>query len=366
MEASLQESTQVAVLSLLLQTMTGAEERVDVPATATVRDLREAAERCFQFGIFAYRLSDSDGVLMDDLDAKLVSFGIQDGANIMITKEFARDYGKITSFSKRIKCAEYPNGVLIDQSSGHLFVCHYFGTLGIYDADFTLTRSIKLGGNAPSQMALTPSGELLVAFRSSRTVGVFDVKEGKQIKQIKLQRNSTPSGIAVLGDRVFVADSGCGVVRELNIADGTEVRETSGKWLGANMQGPSGMAIVEDRFLAVADRRANRVLFIALDTLEAFGQLPGQSAECGGGAGESLRQPNDVAVDTGGNLIVMDTGNERIAVFRQDGTLLASVMQGVFKDHGNTFSYLACNHSTGAIAVSNNDEHEIAVLAPLV
>merc|ERR1712137_1416662 len=124
--------------------------------------------------------------------------------------------------------------------------------------------------------------------------------------------------------------------------------------MGTRFGGPCGMEIIDDRLLAIADRRNNKVQLLNLDGSHV--------ADIGAG---HLKQPNDVAVDPDGNLLVMDTLSERIAVFREDGTFVASVMPGWFKNHGNTFSYLAYNHVTGPIAVSNNDEHCIAVMSSL-
>ncbi|CAK9116288.1 unnamed protein product [Durusdinium trenchii] len=88
--------------------------------------------------------------------------------------------------------------------------------------------------------------------------------------------------------------------------------------------------------------------------------LPSQGSASGV---TKLGMPNDVVADAAGNLLVMDTRNERVAVFRQDGTFIASIMEGFFKDKGNTFSYLACNVETGVVALSNNDMHELALLS---
>ncbi|CAK9077290.1 Hypothetical protein (Fragment) [Durusdinium trenchii] len=94
--------------------------------------------------------------------------------------------------------------------------------------------------------------------------------------------------------------------------------------------------------------------------MELLRELPMEGSASGV---TKLGMPNDVVADAAGNLLVMDTRNERVAVFRQDGTFIASIMEGFFKDKGNTFSYLACNVETGVVALSNNDMHELALLS---
>lgn len=162
------------------------------------------------------------------------------------------------------------------------------------------------------------------------------------------------SGVAAFGDRLFVADGYDRAVHMFGFADGSALGKLASSTTGHEFVMPAGIALLDDRLLAVADRGADIVHLLSLDTLEVVRQI---------GAGR-LKEPNDVVVDTGGNLLVMDTGNERIAVFKEDGSFVCGVMSGFFKDHGNTFSYLACDHDTGRIVVSNNDEHKVVVLAP--
>merc|ERR1712241_900790 len=54
-----------------------------------------------------------------------------------------------------------------------------------------------------------------------------------------------------------------------------------------------------------------------------------------------------------------------IAVFRNSGAFVASVLPGFFKNHSNTHSFLDCNLASGAIAASSDDEHKIMVLSPI-
>lgn len=120
---------------------------------------------------------------------------------------------------------------------------------------------------------------------------------------------------------------------------------------------------VIDRFtnINIADRGSNRILLLDKETFEIQSQLPPEGAP----KNHLLLHPNDVKVDSGGNLLVMDTGHERIAVFREDGSLVASVLEGFFKNIEDTYCNLCYNHITGAIAASNDDCHCVTVLSPI-
>jgi 6-phosphogluconolactonase (cycloisomerase 2 family) len=212
-------------------------------------------------------------------------------------------------------------------------------------------------------MVFAPTGELLIAFaESSAAIGVFHYDP--QSHELTMQRwlgrkpGQRYEGIAVSGSRVFASDYNTNRVRVFNFADGASLPDID----HLSLRRPCGLDVIDDRLLAVADRGNDRVVLLDLETFEVVRQLPSEGAELGKG---QLRSPNDVTVDSGGNLLVMDTGNERIAVFREDGTFATTVMKGDFVDHGNTFCYMACNLQTGAIAVSNNDEHSISIFAPL-
>merc|ERR1711971_463918 len=168
-----------------------------------------------------------------------------------------------------------------------------------------------------------------------------------KLRDIGAGRLRSANGVAVSGDKVFVSDAQ--EVKLFSLAGG----DTLGVLTG--FQHASGLAVVDDRLLAVADRRQNVIKIFDIDRMELVREV----------GKEHLAIPNDVAVDSGGNLLVMDTGNERLAVFQEDGTFVTSFMQGFFKNYGNTFSYIACNQATGAIAVSNNDRHHVALTGPI-
>jgi DNA-binding beta-propeller fold protein YncE len=317
---------------------------VQLPRSATVLELRLQLDTQCSMGELAYSLM-SGGMLLAP-DQKLGDCGIEKEGTILLVRQRVRDYTKVKAFALTIQSGQYPNGVHISPV-GEIYTCHYYGHMTVHDSQGALLREGDLHSHSPSQVTSTGTGELLVAFRGAAHVGVFDSASCHKLRDIGVGRLRSANGVAVSGDKVFVSDA-----KEVKLFS-----LTGGDTLGvlAGFQLASGLAVVDDRLLAVADRRQNVIKIFDIDRMELVREI----------GKEHLTMPNDVAVDSGGNLLVMDTGNERLAVFQEDGTFVTSFMQGFFKNYGNTFSYIACDQATGAIAVSNNDRHHVALTGPI-
>lgn len=390
-------ATEERKLRISVQRMSGEEEILEVPEDATVQVLREAIERSssINFGRSAYRMI-HNSVCLNNPDAKLRDLEIKDLSTVTIMKERSRDYTRVED-AKVMKCRQYPNGLAFAQ--GRLLVAHYFGELEVYDSDFKLLSTSKLPSRgSPGQICIAGDGCLVIAHRDN-CVAVLEPKqedendasvgqaEGAVQRQPGFSLKSTiecsPQGVAVSGDLIFVTTRD-GYLSTFRLSDGQRVdhRKGGSEW---DLMNPQGLCVIEDKLLAVADRGADRVLLLEIEGMKCVGQLPPEEVWPGPGTRASrlrkralepkmpempempemlLKCPNDVALDAAGNLLVMDIKNERVAVFRQDGSFVASVMKGTFKAFGSTFSYVVCNHETGAIAISNNDKHEIAIVTP--
>lgn len=262
----------------------------------------------------------------------------------------ADKYSKISGFETTIECvAGRPSGMAINHR-GELHVCHFYGDLCIYDDEYNLVKRVELPFHAPTQMAFAPTGQLLIAFQqNAASAKAFDGDSLEELMDIGLGLITCAVGITASKDRVFISDGHEHVVQAFSLEDGTWVASLAGYFYQ-----PSGLAIVEDRLLAVVDRGSNVVKLVSLETMKQVGQL----------GWKQLMEPNDIAVDAEGQLLVMDTGHERIAVFNLDGTFVASIMPGLFKNYGNTYSYLACNMEDGHVAVSVSDTNSIGLLKP--
>jgi len=288
--------------------------------------------------------------LSGSADTTLAELELRDGVTITMITDSARDYSRCREPENVVKTGSYPNGIAIDEC-GRLYVSHFGGELQVLDPSLKQTLHKTTVPTAPRQMALTPSGDLLLAFDDG--VRLFN----STLEPIRHLRGFSCTGVALHGEIIYASDSSKNVIHKVQLSDGKLLSEHS-----PGLRSPQAMCVFDDRLLVVADRGNDRIVFLDLETLEVASQLPRLGCT---NKKACLSHPNDVIVDAGGNLLVMDTGNARIAVFREDGELVTSALEGFFKDHGNTFSYLFYHPVTGAIAVSNNDEHCITTFAPI-
>ncbi len=155
-------------------------------------------------------------------------------------------------------------------------------------------------------------------------------------------RFNHPSGVALdTSSNLYVADTGNNRVRKINSAGVVTTLAGSGATgvadgLGTSAQfnGPEDVAVDSSGNVYVADTGNNRIRKINLAS--------GVTTLAGGGLGSlvpiEFNSPNDVAVDTAGNVYVADTGKNRICKVTSDGVLttLAGSDQAGFSDGNGT------------------------------
>lgn len=127
----------------------------------------------------------------------------------------------------------------------------------------------------------------------------------------------SPSGIAVFGDKVYVAD---GFSDRIQIFEPTGVFQSKFGDLGTSagqFKQPTGLTVAATDELYVADRVNHRIQKFATD-----GTFVAQWGSYGTGPGQ-FNYPNDVAVDGNGNMYVADTFNQRIQKFAGNGEFIA-------------------------------------------
>lgn len=219
--------------------------------------------------------------------------------------------------------------------------------LGIYERTLAQLSS-------PSALAAGPNGELLCVEADEGRVSVWSGAE--RAREIGAGELLDPRGIAVLGKRVFVADSGLHQVLEYTL-EGERVGSFGGYGVEpGRFRDPRGLAAVEDA-LYVCDTGNDRLQKLALD-----GTPLASAGARGFGKGEMLR-PSDVAVAADGGVYVTDTGNHR--VLRYDAALELVASFGDFGPHPGFFAYPeGIEVFAGEVYVVDTDNHRVQVFEP--
>lgn len=169
---------------------------------------------------------------------------------------------------------------------------------------------------------------------SAPTVGVSDEYEQKT-RQVAVERTigdavglpgalQDPKGVAVAPDgSVYVLDTGNNRVVKFD-GDGQYVLAWGSEGEGeGQFREPWGIAVAPDGSVYVADSWNHRIQKFDpegrfLLGWGSFGDTGGQA----GGLPEQFYGPRGMAVDADGNLLVVDTGNERVLKYGPDGTII--------------------------------------------
>lgn len=118
-----------------------------------------------------------------------------------------------------------------------------------------------------------------------------------------------------------------------------------------SLSGPSGLALDSGGNLYVADANNNRALFFPTGSTLAtrvYGQNDSfitNSANPGGISANTLDLPEDVALDSGGNLYITDSANNRVLFFPGSSTTATRV-------YGQNGSFTTGNANSGGVSAS--------------
>ena len=295
---------------------------------------------------------------------------------VFVLAKKTRDYTLVKQFDSVIalRNGAYPNGVAF--TARDIVWTGFYADAEVMTPAGATVRVLRdwkaaLGGNS-SQLFVLADGCILSANTSNDRIVKFNAALRVERYYVGLTR---PRGVAGDGRFVYCADTGANRLVFFDAASGeqtlvvTSIPGATPERLGQ----PTGMELVRPHsdshseplagILAVADRDHHRLLVLSTAGLLlrvvgcAAGGCP--SRELG-----RLNEPNDVAVDPDGRLLVYDTRHKRIAVFNQDGSFVCAVLEGFFRDSGNTYSSISCCQETGKVVVSDNDHHRLCFLEP--
>ncbi len=229
----------------------------------------------------------------------------------------------------------------------------------VYIADFGTSR-VRVARNgmmttcAGNSYGVQPAdGELAVSVRLSGPTGVaVDAAGTAYFAEGSI---GSGSGLAA-GDFKIWKVSTAGLLYTFAGTGLSSYSGDDGPAAQAQVNAPAGVALDSQGNLYIADTANNRVRRISPDgqitTVAGFGPA-GFSGDGGHARSALLNRPMGVAVDSGGNLFIADTGNNRVRkVFPNGiiGTVAGNGNAGFFGDGGNAL--FAALHAPRAVAVA--------------
>ena len=188
------------------------------------------------------------------------------------------------------------------------------------------THVKTIGGlNYPFKLAVSDSGEIVVAECSSNCVSVFD-REGRKLRSFGDQGSAdmklvSPRGVALLSDNtVLVAAEHC--VKKFRM-DGTFIASVGSKGSG-KLQFNEPWAVAADergKRIYVCDTYNHRIQVLNFDLSyhSSFGSK--------GTGPQQFNIPAGIAIDSHQNVFVADYNNHRVQVFNSEGWFQHQIKQ---------------------------------------
>ncbi|MER2556000.1 MAG: PKD domain-containing protein [Candidatus Competibacter denitrificans] len=202
----------------------------------------------------------------------------------------------------------------------------------------------------PRGLAIMPDGSILIADSGHHRIrrvtpdGIISTFAGSGVRglggdggpALQAELNS-PGGVAMMADgSVLIADSGNNRIRRV-MPDGTMTRFAgasgpgnpgasgdSGPALLASMYTPSGIAVAADGGVIIAEINNSRIRRVGPDGI--ITTLAGNGSRSSSGDGgpatqAQVNQPEDVAVDADGGILISEWGSHRIRRIGPDGII---------------------------------------------
>jgi hypothetical protein len=193
---------------------------------------------------------------------------------------------------------------------------------------------------------------------------------------------ASPNGVAIDGSgNLYVADSGNNRVLFYPAGSTTPTRvygqggsftsntANNGGISANSLNNPEGIAVDSGGNLYVADQYNNRVLFYPAGSTTAtrvygqFGSFSSAAVDSGGVSANNLSAPAGVALDSGGNLYIADTYNNRVLFYPAGSTTATQVygQSGSFTSYGGNIGGITANTLSGPAAVALDSSGDLYV-----
>jgi PKD repeat protein len=239
------------------------------------------------------------------------------------------DYVSLNSVTTKLSV---PTAVAIDSHERIYVTESSKGELHVYTQSGVYVQSL-VGLDRPISVAVDAYGNVLIGNKDTGNVEVYDSNLNLYFKLGYGDGEFVqPGSIAILGSKIFVADSGDNVIKKYN-SDGTYDLSigTSGSGDG-EFTFPTGIAIDEVREeLIVADRQlvagefGGQVEGVRIQVLDLNGNYKRSFGTFGVGEG-LMQKPVGIAVDGEGRIYVADAMQHVVHVFDgSNGTSLGTI-----------------------------------------
>ena len=250
----------------------------------------------------------------------------------------------VVTISPVVLILSNPFGVAAD-NLGNVFVADTLNNrVVVLNSDCTqLQWVLTTNVNSPRGVAVDSHGRVYIADAGNDRVLVLYYSDGDELYPPATVGFSQPSGVAVTADgtRVYVADTGNNrvVMLEMGFYEQWEATVFSGPQLTA----PTGIA-VQSSLVAVTDNGGNRVVVYTL-----YGDV--QWVVYG-----NFSNPQAVAFDAEGNLVVVDGNTHRVLILSLAGVELSVWTEGFHTPIGVAVS------SQGDVYVSDGSLNRVVLL----
>lgn len=217
-----------------------------------------------------------------------------------------------------------------------------------------------INGKSTAKMSLTEFVKEARAVSSDNTTRLTIIQTGAEtpvVVEIKRTRISPP--------KIYVADSDNNRIQVLSL-DGVPVFQFGSEGDEAGQfKKPEGVAVNSNGVIYVADTQNNRIQIFSNDGifLTAFGKY-GTSEEGKKSAEIVFQNPKAITIDSENLVYVLDSGNNRIQVFKEDGAFVGEIggqgkSAGRFKQPGDI-----TKDENNYLYVTDQGNHRVQIFSP--